>query len=391
MTPKRILIVSNCAWSLYNSRRNLINALQEQGCEVLVATPEKSYTGDYQHPPSVQFIPLRQLSRKATASIGNLLLPLEFWKLYQQVKPDLILHFTIKPNIFGSLAASWLKVPFINVVTGLGYSFLDGWGLNRVVRLLYEISLRRSRKVVFENPDDLALFYQLQLIRKGQGTVVNGCGVDLHHFRPRPPAGKMQGKGSFTFAFISRLLNDKGLREFMEAAASVRQKYPQARFEVAGAPDSGNPAAISSAELLQLLINSAVQYCGFSKDVRPLIANSDCIVLPSYREGLPKICLEAMAMGKPLIVTGVPGCREVVEHGVNGYLVPAKSASALSLAMEQMLLLDATERAAMGQASRQKAEREFRDEVVVKQYLRILEGVMGVRFGERELQLQVVF
>ncbi|MFQ5447208.1 MAG: glycosyltransferase family 4 protein [Saprospiraceae bacterium] len=388
--PRKILLVSNCAWSLYNSRHNLIMALEEQGWQVLVAAPEKSYVANFQHLHSVRFIPLRHLCRKATFSIRNLLLLFELQKLYLREHPDFILHFTIKPNVFGSLAASWLEIPFINVVTGLGYTFLDGWGLNRIVRLLYKLSFRKSSKVVFENPDDLALFYRLNLIEKDQGAIVNGCGVDIRHFNPGHTPERKNGKRGFTFTFISRLLRDKGLLEFMDAAVSVKKKYPHAEFEVAGALDQDNPSAVSTSELLQLVNNGLVHYSGFNKDVRPLIANSDCIVLPSYREGLPKICLEAMAMGKPLIVTDVAGCRQVAEHGVNGFLVPVKSSDALSLAMEQMLLLDAKELDAMGKASRRKVEREFRDEVVVRQYFDILEELIGVSSTEKELQCEVI-
>jgi glycosyltransferase involved in cell wall biosynthesis len=279
--------------------------------------------------------------------------------LFRELKPDVVLSYTIKPVIYGMLAAGLAGVPGrFAMITGLGYTFIGSTVKARLVglatRQLYRLSLRRAKRVFFQNPDDQALFERYRLTRGPEQTaIINGSGVDLELFRPAP----LPDDGS-SFLLIARLLTDKGIREYVDAARQVRARYPGATFHLVGWLDEGNPAGISKAELDGWVAEGVVHYHGKLDDVRPMIAATSVYVLPSYREGTPRTVLEAMAMGRPVVTTDAPGCRETVEHGENGFLVPVRDADRLAEAMtrfvEEPALIET-----MGRRSRQIAERKY--------------------------------
>ncbi len=295
-----------------------------------------------------------------------------FWtyvRLLWRYRPVALLSFTVKPNIYGGLAARLLSITQVGNVSGLGTAFIqDGW-LGKLVGWLYRRGLGGARTVFFQNPDDRDLFLVRRLVRERQVALLPGSGVDLDYFKPL--GGRSAGEqNSFVFLFIGRLLGDKGLIELLQAVKLL--KDPALRLLILG-PDGGtNPTAIAPGVLAQLRQDPQIELLGPTDDVRPFIAEADCVVLPSYREGTPRSLLEAAAMGKPLIATNVPGCRQVVQDGYNGYLCRVKDPHDLARAMRQLMQLSPEQHEAMGQASRNLAEELFDEKLVVEKYLEAL-------------------
>jgi glycosyltransferase involved in cell wall biosynthesis len=274
----------------------------------------------------------------------------------------------VKPNIYGGLAARLLGITQVGNISGLGTAFIQGGWLGRLVQGLYRLGMGGAKTVFFQNPDDRDFFLARRLVRKDQAALLPGSGVNLEYFKPvvRPPepAGAQR---PFVFLFIGRLLGDKGLLELVQAVKLL--KGTAIRLLILG-PDGGtNPTAISPAALAQWRQDPQLELLGPTDDVRPVIARSDCVVLPSYREGTPRSLLEAAAMCRPLIATDVPGCREVVHDEQNGYLCQVKDPEDLARAMRQMVELLPEQRLAMGRASRRLAEEVFDEKVVVQKYL----------------------
>ena len=276
----------------------------------------------------------------------------------------------MKPNVYGSLAAGLLGVRTINNISGLGTA-LAGWPPELAGQPTLPSGPGAIARVFFQNPEDLALFVDERLVRPGQAERIPGSGIDLKRFRPsrRPrPAGRR-----FRFLFVGRLLRDKGLAEYAEASRLLRARWPQAEVAILGFAGSDNRSAVPIAEIERWQDEGIVTYLGDTDDVRPFLDDSDCVVLPSYREGLPRTLLEAAAMAVPMIATDVPGCRDVVADGENGFLCQARSPASLAAAMKRMLRLEPDERAAMGRRAREKVEREFDQALVVNAYLQALQ------------------
>ena len=310
------------------------------------------------------------IDARGVSPLRDIKLLLDYRSSIRRIAPKAFLGFTAKPNIYGSASAASLGIPAINTVTGLGTGFLSGRILQAIVSRLYRWGLRRSRKVFFHNQEDLDLFISSGLVRAEQAGLVAGSGVDLARFASAP---KKAGAQPPTFLFIGRLLKDKGLGEFLEAASLVKQRRP-ARFQVIGAIED-HPKAVSRQSIEEAGASGAVELLGRTDDVRPFIANADCVVLPSYREGLPRVLLEAGAMATPVVAADVPGCRQAVDHGVTGLLCEARSAAALAQAMLTIAEMSPKDRMAMGKRGRSKAEREFSEEGVVAAYLEALDGI----------------
>jgi glycosyltransferase involved in cell wall biosynthesis len=257
-------------------------------------------------------------------------------QLFKQLKPEVFFGYTIKPVVYGSIAARIAHVPRIfSMITGLGYAFSDMGLKSRITGgiagNLYRLGLRYNNRVFFQNPDDLNLFQEKRLIKEArQAVLVNGSGVDIDAFSEAPYPTEI------SFLLIARLIRDKGVCEYVEAAHKIKKRYPNVKFRLVGSLD-GNPTAISQQQLDSWIESGTIEYLGYLQDVRPAIANSSIYVLPSYREGTPRSVLEAMAMGRPIITTDAPGCRETVQQRVNGFLVPVRDASALAQAMEYFI------------------------------------------------------
>ncbi len=373
ITKKRIAIVANSTWNIYNFRLNVVKKFVEMGNIVFVIAPVDEYISYKEQFPGVKHIPLRYLDRDAKNPIKDLLLIEEFRRKYKRLKLDLILHYTHKPNIYGTIAARISGIPSVSVVTGLGYTFINKGLVNSVTKMLYRISSSFHKKIIFENQDDLAFFKELNIVRNGEGVAIKGCGVDLQHYQPSSN-GIFHDK--IVFTFIGRLLKDKGIREFVRAAELIKSKYDNVEFWVIGELDEGNPSTISSETLANWVNEDIIDYHGFVKDIRPLVKKSNCIVLPSYREGMPRIVIEAQAMGKPVITTDVPGCRESIEPNKSGYLVDVKSAEGLSIALDKFIKLSKEQRLKMGLKGRQKAEAEFGQDHIAEQIYTICLSVL---------------
>ncbi len=355
----KFLLIAGYANSLVNFRGPLIDALTAAGLEVHVAAPFSDCDASvlqYLQAKGVRVhdVPLRRTSMNPFADFATLLY---LSRLMRSIRPDYVMGYTIKPVIYGSLAAWLVRVPKrFALITGLGYAFQGEAGerslLNKLVQKLYSTALSKVDTVFFQNPDDQALFYRLEILNKSASSVVvNGSGVDVASFTVNPIPENPH------FLLISRLLGDKGVREYIKAATNVKALCPDVTFSLVGWIDD-NPNAITPHELESWIDDGTVSFHGKLSDVRPAIAECSVYVLPSYREGTPRTVLEAMAMGRPIITTDAPGCRETVIDGENGFLVPVKAVDELTQAM--MCFIDQPDLAnCMGARSRQIAENKY--------------------------------
>ena len=368
----KFLLIAGFSDSLIAFRKPLIQALLDQGLTLHVAAPELLENTQVmaelkQLGVTAHNIPMQRAGMNPLADLKALL---ALWQLMRKVKPDYVLGYTVKPVIYGSLAAWLAGVPKrFALITGLGFAFIDQEGqrskVRAIVQRLYRMALSRCHNVFFQNPDDQALFKQLNILApNAKSTVVNGSGVDVAQFNvaplPNTPAPR--------FLLIGRLLGDKGVREYVQAAKLVKQQYPDAQFDLVGWIDA-NPNTITQPELDQWIQAGTINFLGRLSDVRPAIENCSVYVLPSYREGTPRTVLEAMAMGRAVITTDAPGCRETVTEGDNGFLVPIKDAHALAEAM--LKFIEAPELISqMGQRSRLLAEQKYDVHIVNQQMLK---------------------
>jgi glycosyltransferase involved in cell wall biosynthesis len=323
----------------------------------------------------VERIPLK-IDRAGLNPLADLRLLARYRGLLKRLRPAAYLSYTIKPNIYGSFAAASLGIPALPNVSGLGTAFIQGGPLQAIVTQLYRIGFGRAPVVFFQNEEDSALFVGQRIVKADQARVLPGSGVDLEHFTPAPLP-----ESAPTFLFIGRLLRDKGVVEFVEAARSLRSDLPGARFQLLGGLDDRNRSAIRQAEIDSWIAEGIVEQLGPTDDVRPFIAASSAVVLPSYREGLPRSLLEAAAMDRPLIASDVPGCRDVVEDGVNGYLCAVRDASSLATAMRRLAQLPRARQLAMGKAGRRRVQERFSEAFVVRAYLDTLAGLDAAKSG----------
>ncbi|MEF2072049.1 glycosyltransferase family 4 protein [Consotaella aegiceratis] len=369
----RVLVAINTAWNVYNFRAGLVRALVGRGYEVVAAAPPDQYSARLAE-LGCRYVPL-PMDNKGTSPLHDLKLMLRFWRLLRRERPDVFLGYTVKPNVYGSLVAHALGIPVVNNIAGLGTAFIRDTWLTGLVKLLYRAALCRSRTVFFQNDDDRQLFVREAMVKREQTKLVPGSGIDLDRFSPKENAQRGEAE-PFRFLLVARLLWDKGVGEYVEAARIVRQSAPNTRFQLLGFLDVENRTAIPRTTVERWVGAGLVDYLGAADDVRPLLANVDCVVLPSYREGTPRTLLEAAAMAKPLIATDVPGCRQVVDDGGNGYLCEPRDPQDLSEKMLAMIRLPADQRRAMGSASRVKMEREFDEQIVIQRYLEIVDRIV---------------
>ena len=374
-TPRpRILFLSNDIAYLYNFRGPLIRAFQDKGYKVMaVAPPTDPVMEENLRSLKVEFLGwnLRKAGRNPVTELSAIL---NLTSIIWNFRPDIFFGYTIKPVIYGTVISYMLGVQRrVVMITGLGYAFLPGGGIGKsVIRQLvfagYSAALKRASLVIFQNNDDIDLFRQRRLLSPQIPVAkVNGSGVDLEYFAatPLPP-------GPPRFLLAARLLRDKGIYEFIEAARMVKRKMPNAQFVLIGKVDS-NPAAVPAADLEAWTAEGVVEYRGYLDDPYPEYCAAHVFVLPSYREGTPRTCLEAMSSGRAIITTDVPGCRETVSDGENGFLVPARDAAALANAMLRLAEnLELT--GAMGQRGRRIAEERFDLRKVTEHTVNLIEG-----------------
>ncbi|EPH6329640.1 glycosyltransferase family 4 protein [Vibrio cholerae] len=363
----KLIMVANTAWSVFNFRYSLIKELLSSGVELYVIAPEDKFSAKLVE-MGCQVLDL-PMQAKGVNPLADLGLMLRLLRHYREIKPDFIIHYTIKPNIYGSLAAKLAGIPSLAITTGLGYTFVNQNVVSQVARQLYKFAFRYPKEVWFLNEDDRRAFLEHHLIEPDKAVLLHGEGVNLNHF---VPTDKPQPDENIRFLLIARMLRDKGVCEFVEAARQIRQHYPNAIFQLLGDCGVPNPSVIGREEIAQWEKDGIVEYLGTTDDVRPIIAQADCLVLPSYREGIPRTMIESAAMAKPLIVSDAPGCRDVVLDGQTGYLCEVKNAKALAQRCEQFLTLSDSEKQAMGNAGRSFMEAKFDEKLVIKQYFATL-------------------
>jgi len=363
------------------------------GYEVVATAPPDEHVSQIEA-LGVRFVPL-PMDNKGANPFSDSRLFLRLLLLLWRERPIVFLGYTVKPNVYGGTAARLLGIAAINNVAGLGTAFIRESWLTRVVETLYRIGLARARKVFVQNNDDKALLQERRLARSATIERLPGSGVDTKWFSPAaatdasvcPPPNQQAPKSSgddgersrrpFRFLLSARLLWDKGVGEFVEAARKLRKEGLPAEFQLLGFLDVKNRTAVSRLELEAWEREGLVRYLGRMNDVRPMIAQADCVVLPSYREGLPRSLLEAASMSKPIITTNAVGCRDVVDDGVNGLVCAVRDSADLAEKMKCMMMLTDGQRAAMGRAGREKMIREFDESIVIRRYLEIIEEILG--------------
>jgi glycosyltransferase involved in cell wall biosynthesis len=366
-----VAIILNTSWNIYNFRLALIRELRHKGYKVVLIAPRDEYSSKLEEEGFLYYD--IKMNNKGVNPFEDLSLIYDFYKLYQEIKPDILLNYTIKPNIYSSLAAKILGIPVINNITGLGTVFLNNNISSHIARWLYKVSLRNN-SVVFQNRDDMRLFIEQKLLEEKSVTLIPGSGIDTERFQSK---GSITNNKKFTFLMIARLIKDKGINEYIEAIRRIRQSnnHENCTFKILGSLYLSNPTAVSQQELDSWIEEGLIEYLGHSDSVQEEIDKVDCVVLPSYREGLSRVLLEASSMAKPIITTDVPGCRDVVDSGVNGYLVEVKNSEALANAMKKMLLLPTEKLMRMGEEGRKKVIANFSQQKVIDKYLALLDGL----------------
>ncbi len=359
----RIVFSSNISWSIYNFRSSLLKSLQNDGYEIFTVALKDEYSKKLVD-QGFNFEEIK-LNNNATNPIEDLKTIYKYYRIYKQIKPDIICHNAIKPNIYGTIAASLLNIPVLNNISGLGTLFIKKSFSTKVAKILYKYSQKRATKVFFQNHDDLNLFLKNKLITEAKCKVIPGSGVNTTRFKPTI---KNNQNEDFQFLFIGRLLYDKGIREYVEASKKLKPLYPNVTFNILGPLYKNNATAVSLETLDDWTKNGDVNYLGETDNVEEFMRNANCIVLPSYREGLSKVLIEASSLGLPIVTTNVPGCRDVVIDNETGFLCEAKSSEDLANKMENMLLLPIEKRMKMGEKARERALEVFDEKIIIKHY-----------------------
>lgn len=371
---KTVLLLASYSRSIIDFRGPLINELLARGHFVIAAAPEDEYFEDvsltlHQNGVELHRVPL---DRAGISPVADMLTYRALIKLIRRLKPDVLLGYTIKPVIYGGLASQKVgDIKFFPMITGLGYAFTEARGLKRklvrfAVERLYRRALGSANAVIFQNPDDQALFQSLNLLPKNTVVrCVRGSGVDLSSFPSTPLPNAL------VFLMLARLVSDKGVREYVAAARKVRKQFPHAVFRLAGAFD-GNPTSIKMTEVKKWVEEGVIEYLGDLTSVQEALATCRVYVLPSYREGTPRSVLEAMATGRPVITSDAPGCRETVIHGENGLLVKPRDADALALAMIELIEMDKADVNRMADASLAMARDKYDVDKVNAEILRVM-------------------
>lgn len=387
-------IVANTAFNIFNFRLELIKALKSAGHHVVAIAPKDNYV-DLLIENNIEFIELKNLSRKGTNPIHDLMLVNELRSIYKKNKLDVVLQYTIKPNIYGTLAAKLSNTKTICTVTGLGYTFLNKNLTAKIAHQLYRFAFKNADKILFQNSDDLQTFIDFKLANKSKCDIIHGSGIDVEKFHPnfcksenvnrhceQSEAVSNDKKEGFVprhdatrFLMIGRLLKDKGIFEYIEAAQLVKQQFPETEFHVLGEIDTQNPSAIKKSALDNWIKNKIIIYHEHAKDTRPFICVADCVVLPSYREGMPRVILEGMAMQKPCITSDAPGCKDSIIDGESGFLCKTADSQSLALVLTTFISLSDETKKKLGANARKRAENIFSSVNINAKYLEFIQNI----------------
>jgi glycosyltransferase involved in cell wall biosynthesis len=364
---KKIAIVSNLSWNLYNFRLSLMHAMRDAGFEVIAIAPYDRYSQKIID-AGFEFHDIK-MNAQGINPIEDLRTTYQFYKLFKKISPDVLCQYTIKPNIYGSFVASMLKIKMINNIAGLGTLFIKENVVTKIAKVLYKVSQHKADRVFFQNRDDLAFFTGKGIVNAAKCDVLPGSGVDTNRFKPHYTEERQKVR----FLLIARMIWEKGIGEYVKAAREIKKIHPNVEFCLLGFLDVENPGAITKSEMDEWVEEGVINYLGVSDKVDQVIQSADCVVLPSYyREGTPKTLLESGSSAKPIITTDSVGCRDVVDHGVNGFICEPRSWEDLKLKIEMFLELTHEEKLEMGKRSREKIKREFDEKIVINKYLDLL-------------------
>lgn len=364
----KIAFVGNSLKTMIIFRNSILSYLKEQGYEIVIIAPNDD-ANIVEINKQYKVIPIN-LSRKGANPIEDILTLIMLIKIYNNEKFDIIFHYTIKANIYGSIASAIVKTPSISVITGFGYIINNTNLISKLSQSLYRIALYFSNKIWFLNEDDQKEFIKRKIItNKKKAYVLPGEGIDTLAYYPE----KKNKSEKTIFTMISRILWDKGFKEYVLAAKMIKEKYRNIEFNLIGPIDEGNPAKVDKKIIEHYAMQGIINYLGSAENVKPYIVESDCIILPSYREGIPRILLEAASMEKPIITTDVPGCKEVVKDNYNGFLCKAKCADDLAKKIEAFLRLSEYERNILGKNGRKLVLEKFDNKIVIKKYVQEIE------------------
>lgn len=361
---KKIAFVDNTLWGLLNFRGDVIKALYNDGNKITLIAPFdpniclKKYQG-------IEYISIK-LSRKGKNPFQEIKYLFSLYKIYKENKFDLIFHYTIKPNIYGNIAAKLNRIDSISIIPGLGHLFIKENITTKIAERLYKFTLNFSKEVWFLNNDDKELFIKRKLVNEEKVKILPGEGINLEKFYPIENNRK---DNKIIFLMVARVLWEKGFKEYTEAAESLKKKYNNLEFQLLGMIDEDNPSGVKKEVIESYHKKEVINYLGTSNNVKKIIANCDCIVLPSfYKEGVPRTLMEGASMEKPLIATNIQGCREVVEDNYNGYLCEPKNSQDLIAKIEKFILLSKEEREKLGKNGREKMKKEFDANIIIKKY-----------------------
>lgn len=370
---KNILLSANSSWYLYNFRYSTIIQALERGYQVTCLSPEDSYSkklirlGCLHHPINFQ--------SKTTNPLLELALIAKLFWAYFKIKPNIVFHFTVKNNIYGTLAAAAQGIPIVNNISGMGTAFLKKNFLSSLVLFLYKLSQRFAQKIFCQNAEDLNFLIKNNIACESKLILIPGSGVNTSKFHPnlRDSHKKSNSSNEFTFLYAGRMLYDKGLGELIEAFKSLKVPEIKCNLILCGFLDVDNISAITKSDIKAWEKISGVEWIGPSDNVELIMARADCVVLPSYREGMPKSLLEAGAMGLPVIATNVPGCRSIVKNEFNGYLCEPYSSESLKDAMTKIINLDKDRLTKMGAFARNRVLKDFDEQIVLNFFFEVLQ------------------
>lgn len=363
----KILLISNNGLGFYNFKKELVEKLLYLNYEVHFAAPFDEKLKDLMNDGA--FFHNITIDRRGANPFKDISLMRQFHKLIKKIRPDVMVLHTIKPNIYSSMLAKIFKIPYLNNITGLGSAFQNESYLAQILHLMYKYSLAKSSGIFFENVGNLEYFRTNHIGNQKQYYIVPGAGVNLDHFRP---IIKKEHRDETVFLYIGRIMKDKGIDEFFQASEYIRNKYSNVKFQVVGFYDDPK----YKDQVCDLVERRIIDFLGLSKDTRTEMSQADCIVLPSYHEGMSNVLLEGAAMGLPLITTDIHGCKEAVDHGKNGFLCKKADVDSLIQAMEEFIALSSEERLQMGRYGREKMEREFDRETVVDRYVQCIQSAI---------------
>lgn len=367
MKKRTIFLTSNTSWYLYNFRKSTIVSLIDNGYHPICLAPLDKYSEKLVK-LGAEFVEL-DIEGKSTNPFKELFSIIQVIKILRKYKPDFVYNFTIKMNIYVGICSHLFNIPFANNVSGLGTTFLHKGIAYTLAKFLYGFSNKLSKKVFFQNIDDRDLFIKLNMVNQNKVQVLPGSGVDIHELSFKGLNLESEGR---TFLMIARVIADKGVAEYIEAANLVKEQYPETQFLLVGDWNISNKSAFNISTIENWKKNSSVQFLGHQDDVRSWIYKSDILVLPSYREGMPRTVLEAASCGRPAIVTDVPGCRQSIENNVTGWLCTVKSAEDLAKKMIACIEMNSVELEEYGKRARDRIEDSFSDRIVIQHYLDLL-------------------